>query len=142
MQDKYNNRWPMSGTWSTLGTLKPAYYNIFFYFLQSWMCHCHIISQLPQFHSSTLTLTANSKISLLKILLITWFARKNSWAQTWQSVQQKLMVLNFVQYTWDGTPYKQSLKMTLNLTYTITLAWYNVLYCLGVNVREMWDACL
>ena len=31
MQDKYNNRWPMSGTWSTLGTLKPAYYNIIFF---------------------------------------------------------------------------------------------------------------
>ena len=30
MQDKYNNKQPMSGTWSTLGTLKPAYYNVFF----------------------------------------------------------------------------------------------------------------
>ena len=81
----------------------------FIYLLQSWMCHCHRISQLPQFHSSTLTSTANSRISLLKILIITWFARKNSWAQSWQSVQQKLMILNFVQYTWDSTPYKQSL---------------------------------
>ena len=33
MQDKYNNRQPMSGTWSTLGTLKPAYYNIFYLFI-------------------------------------------------------------------------------------------------------------
>ena len=62
MQDKYNNRWPMSGTWNTLGTLKPAYYNIFFIYYShecvtatgSVNCHNFILAhwhqqQIPEF---------------------------------------------------------------------------------------------
>ena len=53
MQDKYDNRWPMSGTWSTLGTLKPAYYNIFFIYYShecvtaTGSVNCHNLILVP-----------------------------------------------------------------------------------------------
>ena len=53
MQDKYNNRQQMSGTWSTLGTLKPAYYNIFFIYYShecvtaTGSVNCHNLILVP-----------------------------------------------------------------------------------------------